>query len=1189
MANGLVRRGRLITVATVLLVAVLAVWGGTRATNGLRQLEQAKTAAQGLEQRLDGLLTIAPGDTALLQSSISEVEGHLSRARRELGPFLPASSLLGWVPGIGPQLRSASDMLSLGSNLVHASQDLVSAVDLAASETAGSGAPLLDGNRFNETLLLSLASGEPLLVSATASLQQARATLERLDSRSLPTEYLNIVEIVRAILPDLEVLARTGLAASRSWGSFLGYDTPQTYMLVAQNADELRASGGFIPGAWLLTLDQGEITLLEFWDTVAVDDLSAGPPLPPEGLLQSLWGGAWLFRDAGWYPDFPTSARVMEQMFKLGQGTSVDGVIALDQWAVQGILEAIGPATLPTGETLDASTYLRLLEEKTDALGRGFVDTVMGALLDAIREQRRDQDTFYALLAALNKSLVEKHILTYFHDETLRGVAQSNGWDGAQNHQPGDYLMAVDSNVGFSKINRNITRQFEYTVDLSTEGEATARLDILYSNLSTGGTGDSCDVQSTPVIGLTYEQQKNTCYWNYLRIYSPEGSALASSSPFPMPEGALYRSIGYNDIEDTLRTYTENEKAVFAGFFNLEEGESRKVAFAYDLPSQVVERVGKQLTYDLFLQKQPGTQSTPVAVTVKTPEGFCLQQATPKPTSWDAKKVEFSANLDADTPVQLVLRRTDICQRPSQTPTAQGDPFPADSAKTAFASLVVGPSTGAGKVDYLDVSPKDAALVPAQRFLFTALALDTNRRPVSNVSFQWRVTNPLVGTVTPSGLFTAGPSPGIYQDAVEVSAVSFDGTVTTTANVTIVTQIQGQTRLLDSVVVYPSEISVRPGQVVGLGALGWDNKGRFVQNLSFRWSMNRPEAGSVVQAGFFAAGAEPGRYPNAVRVVATQDTPDGTVKREAFVSVVVGEANLRGVLSRLVVVPNAVTLTFDQQINFIARALDESGQAVRGVTYRWEVIQPAAGHLKTLGQFVAGKQAGSYPGAIRVVATQDPAQAHPLLPGSTLPVAANTLPLLDEPLEVTVEISVTVDAPAAVSPLAAARVIPGAVTLEPDDRWVFTAYGLNEGGFVVPAKASWEMVDESAGSISPLGFFTAGSEPGIYTGAVRVELTAPDTEGGPVFEAFATVNILGPLERVAIAPTIVTLEAGQSLRLVAIGYDANGLEIPSLRLRWSVEDSEAGEIDQTGIFTAGSDPGEYPNAVKVMAAPVDRR
>ena len=143
-------------------------------------------------------------------------------------------------------------------------------------------------------------------------------------------------------------------------------------------------------------------------------------------------------------------------------------------------------------------------------------------------------------------------------------------------------------------------------------------------------------------------------------------------------------------------------------------------------------------------------------------------------------------------------------------------------------------------------------------------------------------------------------------------------------------------------------------------------------------------------------------------------------------------------------------------------------------------------------------------------------------------------------------------------------------------------------GNAVRADVVWEVANPTAGSINSSGVFAAADEPGTYVDAVLLRLSQEKGEQRITVEAFATVNIIGPLETVEVRSPTVSLETGQATRMRAVGYDANGREIPSLRLRWSVEDPQAGTIDGAGTFTAGTTPGGYENAIRVVATELDR-
>jgi hypothetical protein len=264
---------------------------------------------------------------------------------------------------------------------------------------------------------------------------------------------------------------------------------------------------------------------------------------------------------------------------------------------------------------------MQVLEERTDVGGREYLDRVLEGLLAAL-EAPRPAERNMALLAGMHAALDRRDILLSFHHHGLKAMAAANAWDGALHQGPVDYLMVVDSNVGFSKVNRNIESEITYQVDLSRMDAPHARLDITYRNRSPGKQPPTCQVQSADASGQTYEELKSACYWDYLRVYTPKGARLEAASPMPMPDGALYRRIGYDDREETLRTYQEGDKEVVAGFFTVEIGETRTLALAYVLPSYVVSNGPTGATYTLYVQRQPGASAVPVQLVLRLPSGF---------------------------------------------------------------------------------------------------------------------------------------------------------------------------------------------------------------------------------------------------------------------------------------------------------------------------------------------------------------------------------------------------------------------------------------------------------------------------------------------------------------------------------------------------------------------------------------
>ena len=86
----------------------------------------------------------------------------------------------------------------------------------------------------------------------------------------------------------LDLLLEQSIDTTRFLWTFLGFEGPRRYLLLGQNQNEIRATGGFIGVAVEVTLDEGILTNLVYHDSTTVDPqpLSRNPP-PPDGLYWS--------------------------------------------------------------------------------------------------------------------------------------------------------------------------------------------------------------------------------------------------------------------------------------------------------------------------------------------------------------------------------------------------------------------------------------------------------------------------------------------------------------------------------------------------------------------------------------------------------------------------------------------------------------------------------------------------------------------------------------------------------------------------------------------------------------------------------------------------------------------------------------------------------------------------------------
>jgi hypothetical protein len=144
------------------------------------------------------------------------------------------------------------------------------------------------------------------------------------------------------------------------------------------------------------------------------------------------------------------------------------------------------------------------------------------------------------------------------------------------------------------------------------------------------------------------------CYWDYLRVYVPEGGRLTAATPAPLPEASLYhRKWGGAGRETLTIGPPELDKQVFAVYLLIPRGESREQRFQYGLPQGTVRREGTDWVYALTVQKQSGSQAWPLTVTIVLPKGAQSIASDPAPTEQRGAEMIYRWRLDRDRTLQI--------------------------------------------------------------------------------------------------------------------------------------------------------------------------------------------------------------------------------------------------------------------------------------------------------------------------------------------------------------------------------------------------------------------------------------------------------------------------------------------------------------------------------------------------------
>ena len=651
-------RRKLILISLLLLALLLVGWLGLKGWRVARA-GQSRLAAQPRLEALaeNGLSQLDPDEAEQL---IFEMRRDVYTLHQESRIFRPLFPHLGWLPTVGPLIVEAPALLDMAT----------AGMDTAAYLMRGLKPALLllqsdavSDEPTTAALARILADARPDLIAASQSLEQTSAARARIeDTSALPWRVQQLFNLADEWLPQ----AANGLQFARIAPEMMGVAGPRRYLLIAQNEDEVRATGGFISGAGVVTLENGRITDLQFTDAYNIDNWQEKPyDLPPEPLEQFMGLGLFLFRDANFWPDFPTSAERLMDLYSYGQdGPPLDGAVAIDQAFIRLLVESLGEVPIPAENLVltRQNVTATLREAWGPAEGQDASEWVptrkdfLGPFAAAIKETiENDLGTVDLTLLARNMSQAvrSKHLQLYSRYPAENEVLATIGWNGRLAPLPdSDFLAIVESNVGFNKSNLYVEKVADYQVALSPQGDARAQLTLTYSH-TRPANGQPCIHYNLEIYRELpdYLTLAETCYWSYLRVYAPPGSQLLESTRHTIPgEAHRFGQTWEGEAEVIGETAVA---ATFATYFLLPLGESLESQFTYQLPQVISATETGSNQYRLDIRQQAGGRSYPLRLTVTLPPGAMFRQSWPAPTAVTASSIQFDLSIDQDSAIIL--------------------------------------------------------------------------------------------------------------------------------------------------------------------------------------------------------------------------------------------------------------------------------------------------------------------------------------------------------------------------------------------------------------------------------------------------------------------------------------------------------------------------------------------------------
>jgi hypothetical protein len=378
--------------------------------------------------------------------------------------------------------------------------------------------------------------------------------------------------------------------------------------VLLQNNLELRATGGFIGSYARLDFDKGKIIGIKVDDIYALDGQLKDVIIPPSEILTDLSQNRLYLRDANFDPDFPTSARQAEVLYKKESGESkVDGVIGLNLAASAKLLNAVGGVDLPeysehiNGNNLfeKAITHAEVNFFPGSQAKKNYLTALQNQLFNKVFYLSRQN--WPEIISAVSDSLDEKQILVYLADSKLFSYVDSENWGGviARGKQSADgvtedFLAVVEANMGANKANYYLARKYNLESAVDTEGKISHKLKIDYTNNSPS------------------EVFPAGKYKNRIKIYLPLGAKINK---------AIF---GESDITASFRAFSDYGRSGFSSLVSLNPKEQKSLIIEYSLGSPLSFK-DNRANYSLMVVKQPGTDRDPFLWQMSYPINFKVE------------------------------------------------------------------------------------------------------------------------------------------------------------------------------------------------------------------------------------------------------------------------------------------------------------------------------------------------------------------------------------------------------------------------------------------------------------------------------------------------------------------------------------------------------------------------------------
>lgn len=468
---------------------------------------------------------------------LADLATQLGRLDRAATFLLGGPSLGGHLPWLGPRYLAALHLIEAGEQFSAAGADGARIGRDTLTAFNGSGV-LANPGKPGPTWLQVLAGHNSDIQRDARLFARGEALRAQVDPALLPANVRPKLQQVDQSLAraDVPAMVNRDLPALET---ALGADGPRRYLVLFQDSNELRPSGGFPGTMALVEVRNGQVGAYRFFSAHQLSDdylRQRAAPLPQPYPIQTYFPQAeFILHDATWFDDFPRGASQLMAMYGETNWPEIGGVVAVDPTIVSDIMRVTGPIPY----TFEGETRVATADNVTDEIER-----IRKLAVEGIVPRSLDDEPHKEVLALIGQGIIERlkaadrsqllavgkdllhaanrrDVQLYDPEQRIEAAIDAHRWSGAIAPDPAKPTVALTfANVALGKSSPRMHPHMTVQVEPDASGRQLVTVSVELEHTGTN--------QENPVYAGFQR------WW--IAAHLPPGSALVTSSQAPEPD-----------------------------------------------------------------------------------------------------------------------------------------------------------------------------------------------------------------------------------------------------------------------------------------------------------------------------------------------------------------------------------------------------------------------------------------------------------------------------------------------------------------------------------------------------------------------------------------------------------------------------------------------------------------------------